>query len=85
MMASYAIGSFTAFCFKTEADKTGATNREVDSYQLAYTVSDDISVTYGTETIDKQVTATDEEVEGFGVSYTTGGMTFQLIVRSYRW
>ena len=68
MFASYAIGSFTVSASNTEADKTGANNREVDSYQLAYTVSDDISVTYGSETFD-------EEVEAFGVSYTTGGMT----------
>ena len=75
MMASYAIGSFTLSASNTEADKTGANNREVDSYQLAYTVSDDISVTYGTEDFELEGNAVDEEVTGFGVSYTTGGMT----------
>ena len=50
MMASYAIGSFTVSASNTEADKTGANNREVRSYQVAYTVSDSMSVTYGTET-----------------------------------
>ena len=75
MMASYAIGSFTLSASNTEADNTGAANREVDSYQLAYTVSDDISVTYGSETFDLAGNATDEEVEAFGVSYTSGGMT----------
>jgi len=75
MMASYAIGSFTLSASNTEADNTGAANREVDSYQLAYTVSDDISITYGSETFDLTGNATDEEVEAFGVSYTSGGMT----------
>ena len=75
MMASYAIGSFTLSASNTEADNTGAENREVDSYQLAYTVSDDISITYGSETFDLTGNATDEEVEAFGVSYTSGGMT----------
>ena len=75
MMASYAIGSITLSASNTEADNTGAANREVDSYQLAYTVSDDISVTYGSETFDLAGNATDEEVEAFGVSYTSGGMT----------
>ena len=75
MMASYAIGSFTLSASNTEADNTGAANREVDSYQLAYTVSDDISVTYGSETFDLAGNATDEEVEAFGISYTSGGMT----------
>ena len=75
MMASYAIGSFTVSASNTEADKTGAANEEVQSYQLAYTVTDDLSVTYGEETHETVGTATDEEVESFGVSYTTGGMT----------
>ena len=75
MMASYAIGSFTLSASETDADNKGSANREVSSYQIAYTVSDDISVTYGSETFDLQDNATDEEVEAFGVSYTTGGLT----------
>ena len=75
MMASYAIGSFTVAASHTEADKTGAANEEVESYQIAYTVSDDISVTYGSETFDLVGSTVDEEVEGLGVSYTSGGMT----------
>jgi len=75
MMASYALGSFTVSASNTEADKTGANNREVKSYQVAYTVSDSMSVTYGTETYETVTAATDEEIDSFGVSYTTGGMT----------
>ena len=37
-------------------------------------MSDDISVTYGVETIDL-ADATDAEYEGITASYTTGGMT----------
>ena len=73
-VASYAIGSFTVGYSNTIADKIGA-DREVSSYELAYTVSDDISVTYGTETFDLTGNSVDEEVTGLGVSYTTGGMT----------
>jgi len=75
MMASYAIGSITASVSQTEADNTGAANRTVDSFGIAYTVSDDISVSYGSETFDLAGNATDEEVEAIGVSYTSGGMT----------
>ena len=75
MMASYAIGSFTLSASNTDASKTGAADREVTSYQIAYTVSDDISVTYGEETFDLTDDAVDEEVSAFGISYTTGGMT----------
>jgi outer membrane protein OmpU len=81
MFASYAIGSITLSVSNTEADNTGSGDRELDSYQLAYTVSDDISVTYGSETHDLVGNATDEEVEAIGVSYTTGGMT--LTANSY--
>ena len=75
MSASYAIGSFTLSASNTESDKTNAANEEVDSFQLAYTVSDSLSVTYGEETYETVGAATDEEVESFGVSYTSGGMT----------
>ena len=75
MSASYAIGSFTLSASNTEADKTGAANEEVDSFQLAYTVSDSVSLTYGEETYDTVGAAVDEEVEGYGISYTAGGMT----------
>jgi len=76
MSASYAIGSFTVSASNTEADKVaGTADREVTSFQVAYTVSEDISLTYGSETIDTEGTDVDEEVTGFGISYTTGGMT----------
>jgi len=75
MYASYAISSFTFALSNTEADNAAAVNREVDAYQIAYTVSDDISLTYGKETFDKEGETVDEEVAALGVSYTTGGMT----------
>ena len=75
MVASYAFGSFTVSASNTTADKTGAANREVTSYQIAYTVSENMSLTYGQETFDLTGNAVDEEVTGLGVSYTTGGMT----------
>ena len=75
MKASYAVGSFTLAASKTEADKTGASDREVTSYNVAYTVTDDISVGYGVETFDTTGSSVDEETRGFNISYTTGGMT----------
>jgi outer membrane protein OmpU len=76
MMASYAIGSFTVSASNTDVDATAAnTDLDVTSYQVAYTVSENLSVTFGTETFDKDGSPVDEEVTGFGVSYTSGGMT----------
>ena len=75
MMASYALGSLTVGVSQTEADKTGDDNETIDAFQVAYTLTDDISITYGNETIDLTGNAVDEEVEAIGVSYTSGGMT----------
>ena len=73
---SYAYGPLTVSLSQTEIDNAGSTaDIEWDSYQVAYTVSENMSVTYGVETKDTGGQTTDEEVTGFGVSYTTGGMT----------
>ncbi|MDB9757658.1 porin [Candidatus Pelagibacter ubique] len=75
MMASYAISSFTVSASHSSADKLAANNREVTAYQVAYTVSDDLSVTYGTEEYNTATKPINEEIDSWGVSYTTGGMT----------
>ena len=72
---TYAIGSFTLGYSNTDNDKTGAANREITSYAVSYTVSDDLSVSYGQETFDTTGQSVDEEIESISVSYTTGGMT----------
>jgi outer membrane protein OmpU len=70
------MGSFTFSASKSETDSvTASTDIEVSSYQIAYTLTDDISITYGTETFDKDGSAKNEEVIGLGASYTSGGMT----------
>ena len=83
MKASYAIGSFTVGYSVTESiyDNSASTDEEMSSWNIAYTVSDDISVSYGTETIETEGTTVDEEASKIGVSYTTGGVT--LSANSY--
>ena len=76
MKASYAYGSFTVGISDNDFDHTTSTiDQEVSSISLAYTVSDEISVTYGEETIERTGQATDIEVSGISASYTSGGMT----------
>ena len=83
MKASYAYGPVTASYSNSEYD-TGAGNtqalaQEVTSYAVSYTVSDAISVTYGTETIESGLsTETDAEYEKISASYTAGGMTLSV-------
>ena len=78
MKGSYAISSFTLSYSNTDSDVESSSttkDEEVTSYNIAYTISDDLSVAYGTETIDTEGTNTDEEGEKYNVSYTTGGVT----------
>ena len=76
MKASYAYGSFTVGISENDFDHTTSTiDQEVSSVSLAYTVSDQISVSYGEDTIDRSGQASDIEVSGISASYTSGGMT----------
>ena len=80
MKASYAIGSFTAAVSNTESDKdsTGI-DEEMDSWKLSYTVSDNLSISYGEETHETSGQSVDEEFSAISVSYTTGGMTLSAV------
>ena len=80
MKASYAIGSFTAAVSNTESDKdsTGI-DEEMDSWKLSYTVSDNLSISYGEETHETSGKSVDEEFSAISVSYTTGGMTLSAV------
>ena len=80
MKASYAIGSFTAAASQTEVDydASGNADQEVSSFKVSYTVTEDLSISYGEETLETDGSATDEEVEQISASYTTGGMTVSL-------
>ena len=73
---SYAIGPVTATATSADYDMEAATNdKETTSYNIAYTVSDEISIAYGTESIDDGNTATDAEFSALVATYTAGGMT----------
>jgi outer membrane protein OmpU len=75
---SYAYGPVTVSYSDMEASVAGASNAldgTSTSYAVSYTVSDELSVTYGSETHDQGDSSVDMEVEGVSVSYTTGGMT----------
>ena len=78
MKASYAYGPVTVSYsnFDTAVGASNAsTTLETTSYAVSYTVSDEISLTYGTEEADRGDTAVNAEYEGITVAYTAGGMT----------
>jgi len=74
--ASYAVGSFTLGYSNNDAetDASGG-DEELTSMNVSYTVSDNMSVSYGVESFENEGSSNDEEMTGFGVSYTTGGVT----------
>ena len=76
--ASYAYGpvtvSYSNFHYNI-GTSAAATNLEMNSMGISYTVSDELSITYGTETSDKKSVSVDAEYTGFTVAYTAGGMT----------
>jgi len=79
MKASYAYGPVTVAVSNNDFDHTTSGNdQEVKSYSLAYTLTDSLSVSYGSETIEKAGTTSDIEVDGVTAAYTTGGMTIGL-------
>jgi outer membrane protein OmpU len=75
MKVAYVYGSITAGISSSEYDHTTAANdQEVKSWNLAYTVSDAISVSYGQEKIENNLDTADIETDGITASYTSGGM-----------
>ena len=79
---SYAYGPVTATASNSDFDVTTATSdQETSSYAISYTVSDEISITYGVEDIDMGSSTTDAEYESISASYTAGGMTISASMK----
>ena len=80
---SYAIGPVTATVSNSDFDVTTvASDQETSSYAVSYTVSDELSITYGAETIEKGGSGTtDAEYSVVSASYTSGGMTLSAAMK----
>mgnify|MGYP001244905095 FL=1 len=73
---SYAYGPVTVKYSDMASDIEAAnSDYDITSYAVSYTVSDEISITYGTEDITQESGASDAEFETMSISYTAGGMT----------
>jgi outer membrane protein OmpU len=78
MKATYAYGPITVGYSDHEFDSaTDTRDQDVKSYSVTYTVSDSISVSYGTDELssNEATTAVDAEYSKLTASYTAGGMT----------
>ena len=82
MKASYAYGPVTIAASQNEYDAQNGTDaQEVSSYAISYTVSENISISYGSETHEDDAASTpnDAEFTSYSASYTAGGMTISAI------
>ena len=77
MKASYAYGPVTLAYSSNEADLDGtASDQDTESWNVSYTLTDAVSIGYGTETISTPTSSeVDAEFSGVNASYTAGGMT----------
>ena len=81
MKATYAFGPVTLGYSDHEYDSNTATrDQDVSSMSLAYTVSDELSITYGTEDFSTgEASTVDAEYSKISVAYTSGGMTLTAV------
>ena len=80
---TYAYGPITVGYGVTEYDSenAGATyDKDYSEYEIAYTLTDSISISYGVETLETPNVSNDvdQEVTGIKASYTAGGMTLGI-------
>ena len=69
----YAIGGVTLGYQITEVDKN-ATDEDAVHYGASFAVNDDLTISYGRQTVELQGKASDEVNSGFSASYTMGSM-----------
>ena len=73
---AYAYGPITVTASDLEYDHgTDGSDRDMESQAISYTVSDEISVSYGVEEITDGTGTENAEFERLSASYTAGGMT----------
>ena len=76
MKVSYAYGPVTVGYSNSDHDTgTASSDTKLTAYNIAYTVSDELSVSYGSEELSVGGTTVDAEYTAVVVAYTSGGMT----------
>jgi len=74
--ATYAAGAFTIGYQVNDTDSSAANgDEEFTAMGISYAVSDDLSVSLNSSTIDFESGTNDQEATGISFSYTSGGMT----------
>ena len=77
LFAKYAMGSITVGMQKNEKDAETGTDTESTGIGISYQVNDDLTVSYGTNTLEKSG-SDDQEAQAIGISYTMGSLGISL-------
>ena len=78
MFAIYAFGSATVGIQVSENDSESGTDTESTGIGISYQVNDDLAVSFGTNTLEKDGSSPDQESTAIGVSYTMGSLGIAL-------
>ena len=79
MFATYSMGPVSVGYQTTEIDAQTATDIDADHYGISFAINENLSVSYGENTVDFETSTSDEESTGFSASYTAGSMSFVLV------
>ena len=76
MGITYSMGAATVGVQFTDVDPATGNDQENTQYGISFAVNDDLSISYGESTV--EVTGSvDQEIKGFSVGYSMGGLTLQ--------
>ena len=77
---TYAMGPVTVGYQTNESDRGTGTDEDFTAYGISYAVSDELSITYGTEDFSTgEASTVDAEYSKISVAYTSGGMTITAV------
>ena len=75
---TYAMGPITIGAQQSETDATAAnSDLEKTAYGIAFAVNDNLSISYGASETEKDGSSTDQELSGFSIGYSMGGITLK--------
>jgi outer membrane protein OmpU len=77
MGVTYAVGAFTVGVQMTDIDPATGNDQETTAVGVSFAVNDDLSISYGESTTEVSGQAADQEISGFSVGYSMGGLTLQ--------
>jgi len=76
MGVTYSMGAATVGVQFTDVDPATGNDQENTQYGISFAVNDDLSISYGESTVEV-AGSVDQEIKGFSVGYSMGGLTLQ--------